>query len=159
MKHVITFEEEDILQFVKDMLSMQGVAPADEIKIEELRNGEQKEGTTPKHYITVVCRETTPITNCPLCKRLLATASKEEKSSAVGLVQQTEEEEELEEPEEPADAVVLDEELGESLEPPEPPQAKNRESAGASFASLRAQSERVRREREPTLPRRPRGNK
>jgi len=162
MKHVITFEEEDLLQYIKDMLAMRGVAPAGEIKIEELRDGEQKEGTVPKHYVNVVCRDAASLTHCPFCKHSLATETKEaEKPLTVVLAHREEPEEESEEPEEPRESVILDESLGESLEPPEPPTytSKRGDGGGPSIASLRAQSDRVRREREPTLPRRPKGTK
>lgn len=161
MKHVITFEEEDLLQFVRDMLAMRGVAPAGEIKIEELHDGEQKEGTVPKHYINVVCKDVIALTHCPLCKHSLTETKEAEKPLTLTLAHREEPEEEPEESEEPAESVILDESLGESLEPPEPltHTSKRGDGGGPSIASLRAQSDRVRREREPTLPRRPKGTK
>jgi len=160
MKHSITFEEEDLLQFVRDMLAMRGVAPVGDIKIEELRDGEQKEGTVPKHYINVVCKDTAPLLCCPLCKHSLALEPvAPTKPVTEVLTRQAQEEPESDEPEEPTESVILDESLGESLDPPEPPTrtGKRPTGGGPSIASLRAQSERVRREREPSLPKRPRG--
>lgn len=170
MKHVITFEEEDLLQFVRDMLAMRGVAPAGDIKIEceQVQTGVEETGNNDVpvyktvHSINVRCTDRDVLTHCPMCKHALGEAKELEKpAAAVRLVAETQATPEPEEPEEPAESVVLDESLGESLEPPEPPTnaPARREGGGPSIASIRAQSERVRREREPNLPRRPRGNK
>jgi len=167
MKHVITFEEEDLIQHIKDMLAMRGVAPDKEIKIIPVEEpaGQDADGNmcmVTRYQVNVTCRERDLLTHCPLCKHSLVEVKESEKpAAAVRLVTEAQEEPEAEEPEEPRESVILDESLGESLEPPEPPTytSKRGDGGGPSIASLRAQSDRVRREREPTLPRRPKGTK
>lgn len=157
MKHVITFEEEDLLQYIKDMLAMRGVAPAEDLKIE----CEQTQ-TGTVHLVKVTCKEGTELTHCPMCKHVLGEVKdKEPEKPAVVRLVEPQVEQEPEEPEEPEEPVILDEELGESLEPPAPPtpSGKRGDGGGPSIAALRAQSDRVRREREPTLPKRPRGGR
>lgn len=161
MKHVITFEEEDLLQYIRDMLAMRGVAPVGELKIETETIG-VSETVSPDelktiHVVSVVCRECDPLTHCPMCKHTLV-----EVQEAPPVVDPPHRAVTREpEPEEPVENVTLDASLGETLEPPPPPirSSRNEDNAGPSIASLRAQSERVRREREPTLPKRPRGSK
>lgn len=170
MKHVITFEEEDLLQYIKDMLAMRGVAPSEDIKIEceQIKIGMEETGNNDLpvyktvHTVKVTCKEGPELTHCPVCKHSLVAVQEPEKPvTAVRRVTEAQEEPEAEEPEEPREPVILDESLGESLDPPEPPTRApiQREGGGPSIASLRAQSDRVRREREPTLPRRPKGTK
>lgn len=170
MKHVITFEEEDLLQYIKDMLAMRGVAPAEDLKIEceQIRPGVEGTGSDDvpgcktTHIVRVTCKEGSELTHCPMCKHALNESKETEAPLTIELKHREAQEapEEPEEQEEPRENVVLDESLGESLEPPTPPNRPiSREGGGPSIASLRAQSDRVRREREPHLPRRPRGSK
>lgn len=168
MKHVITFEEEDLLQYIKDMLAMRGVAPSEDIKIEceQVQTGVEETGNNDipvhkiVHTVKVTCKEGPELTHCPMCKHALVAVKEAEKPLAVEL-RHREAQETPAPQEEPAESVILDESLGESLEPPEPPTTtsgrRSNDEGGPSIASLRAQSERVRKEREPHLPKRPRG--
>jgi len=128
MKHVITFEQTDILDFIRQMLAMRGVKPRTKEGTELLGFDHNEDGDLE---ITIECDMAPPPELCPLCQRKL----------------KTEPEEELPKPkpelvkEKPAE-VKLDEDLGESLEPPVIEGAAEPEHA-ASIGSLMAASKRI----------------
>lgn len=152
MKIDITFEHEDLVKQVRNMLAVKGLKPVDdaEIRFTRVKTGK---GEPERYTIKVACEAGDLLENCPLCDAPVA-------EKTVGAVTTTPSTDNgvtpgprlyrVESEEDQGPPPVLDEELGESLVPPgaDDVPLPGEGEAVPSMASIRAQSERIAAEKE-----------
>jgi len=152
----VTFEQADLCTFIEALLSQQGRRPLEPIVI---RRKPTKSRSVAEYYVTVACEEAPKLDVCPLCEKAIVTetfafapaSSLPEPAPSPNITTLP-----VTKPRTPKDKpVVLDEELGESLEPPFPmgaaaPPVEAEDGGGMSsiLAQSKALNERKLREQE-----------
>ena len=140
----VTFEQADLCTFIEALLAQQGRRPLEPIVI---RRKPTKSRSDAEYYVTVACEEAPKLDVCPLCEKAIVTETftpapalpEPAPSPNVTTLPVTK-------PRTPkGKPVVLDEELGESLEPPFPmgaaaPTVETEDGGGGGMSSILAQS-------------------
>lgn len=158
MNITITFEHEDLLKYVKDLLAVKGLRPKGDIEFRQQKGSKQ-------FTIAVDCEPAPLLEACPMCQsKLVQGAPVAERTKSVEeapapskptLVVAEERSYPVDEDGEPVDPMsVIDPELGETFDPPSPgegapsvsvskPSEDEDGEGGGSMASLLAANKRL----------------
>jgi len=144
MRIDITFDHSDLIQQVRDLLSVKGLKPVEGEEIQFMKANTPK-GAPVQYYIKVACDAGDVLAACPLCnapvvERSISAGPPVDAPAAPRLYSVVDGAEN-----EGRSQVVLDADLGESWVPPGEADSDEGDDEGgmASIASIRAQSARL----------------
>lgn len=170
MKTTITYEEADLLNFIKQMLAVEGLKPRQEIKISTtvVPSTDSAYPDSYEHSIVVDCERSSFPNTCPICKvRLVDGVAAPPLPSTKTTVyappappapseqlytNEIDEDESQRQEDVSTKSLALDDSLGESLEPPVLEKPFDSKVGDGGIHSIVGASERLRVQREKELP-------